>query len=96
MKNNNSQYDMNPGLLTFTEENILAQAEQADYTLGYYPLRFYVKDGLPSETPTDETGEFYLYPSGGTVRDTNFNIILYSTKFDTHKGYRPPHLRNKS
>ena len=33
---------------------------------------------------------FYLSPSGGTLRDTELNIVLYSAKFDIYKGLGRP------
>jgi hypothetical protein len=81
-------------LLLFRDEHILAQLETAPFTLGYYVLRFYVDQGKPVNRVTDRVGEFYLYPSGGTLRDASFNIVMYDSRFDTYRGFRPPHLRN--
>lgn len=77
-------------VLLFTEENILEQLKSASFKLGYYTLRFYSLHGRPVNTATDSVSEFYLYPSGGTLRDTNFNIVLYSSRFDTYRGFEPP------
>lgn len=76
-------------------ENILKQIETAPYELGYYVLKFYSKDGRPSNEPTDTIDEFYLYPSGGTLRDKNFNIVFYDSRFDIYRGFKPPHLKRK-
>ncbi|MCC6549926.1 MAG: hypothetical protein IT279_07650 [Ignavibacteriaceae bacterium] len=81
-------------LHTYSEENLLAQIENSHYELGFYRVRFYTKNGLPADQPTDTLDEFYLYPSGGTLRDKNFNIIFYSSKFDTYRGFIPPHLKS--
>jgi len=78
----------------FSEENLLRQIEQSEYCLGYYKVRFYTKGGMLSERKTDVLSDFYLYPSGGTLRDENFNIVFYSSRFDTYRGYYPPHKRN--
>jgi len=83
-------------LYLFSDENLLKQIETAPYELGFYRVKFYTKNGLPSENKSDEVSEFYLYPSGGTLRDKNFNIVFYSSKFDTYRGFIPPHQRNSS
>ena len=79
--------------LLFSEENLLAQIEAGQYELGFYRVKFYSQNGLPSAEETEVISEYYLYPSGGSLRDENFNIVFYSTKFDTYKGFTPPHLR---
>jgi hypothetical protein len=81
-------------LHTYSEENLLAQIENSHYELGFYRVKFYTKNGLPSDRQTTTIDEFYLYPSGGTLRDKNFNIIFYSSKFDTYRGFIPPHLKS--
>ena len=80
----------------FSEENLLKQVENGKYELGFYRIKFSTRDGIFSEINTDELSEFYLYPSGGTLRDKNFNIVFYSSKFDTYRGFVPPHQRNDS
>ena len=77
----------------FNDANLVAQIGTAPFTLGFYTLRFYTENGRPvnRETPTIE--EYYLYPSGGTLRDSSFNIIFYDSRFDTYRGFQPPHLR---
>ncbi len=75
-------------LYLFTPDNLLLQAQQATEHLGYRILRFYVDDvGLIAREPTETLAEFYYSPSGGTLRDSNMNIVLYSAKFDLYKGY---------
>lgn len=79
-------------LLVFRDENIHAQLATARYHLGAYELRFYADAvGRPSARVTDTVSTFYLYPSGGTLRDASFNIIFYDSRFDTTRGFRPPH-----
>lgn len=79
-------------LLLFRDEHILAQLPAAPFRLGAYELRFYTDDaGRPSARRTGTVGVFYLYPSGGTLRDSSFNIIFYDSRFDTYRGFRPPH-----
>ncbi len=80
----------------FTEENILRQLEMAPFTLGFYTLRFYTEGERPVNRVTDSIEEYYLYPSGGTLRDRKFNIILYDSRFDTYRGFKPPHLSRHS
>lgn len=79
-----------PDLLLFTEENLVRQLESAPFTLGFYTLRFYTENGKPVNRATGTVEEFHLYPSGGTLRDSSFNIVFYDSKFDTYRGFRPP------
>lgn len=76
----------------FKDENIVAQLQTAQFTLGYYTLKFYTENEKPVNRVTDTISEFYLYPSGGTLRDNNFNIVFYDSRFDTYRGFKPPHL----
>ena len=80
-------------LFLFTEEHLHAQLETAPYTLGFYTVRFYTHNGLLAKEATDTIAEFYLYPSGGTLRDTAFNIVFYDSQYDTYRGFIPPHTR---
>jgi hypothetical protein len=80
-------------LQLFRDENIFKQLESASFTLGYYTLRFYTENDKPVNKVTETIAEFYLYPSGGTLRDSNFNIIFYDSRFDTYRGFKPPHLK---
>ena len=84
---------MTQDLHLFNDDNILEQLQIAPYTLGYYTLRFYTDKGKPVNRVTDTVSEFYLYPSGGTLRDSSFNIVFYDSRFDTYRGFQPPHLR---
>lgn len=76
----------------FTDENVLDQLSTAPYRLGYYTLKFYAEGGRPVNHTTGTIEEFYLYPSGGTLRDHQFNIVFYDSRFDTYRGFKPPHL----
>ena len=82
-------------LLLFSEDNLLRQLETAPYTLGFYTVRFYSSRGRLARKPTDTVSEFYLYPSGGTLRDSSFNIVFYSSRFDTYRGFKPPQPTGK-
>ncbi len=79
----------------FSEANIHKQLQTAPFTQGFYTLRFYTKDGKPSDQPTGTLSDFYLYPSGGTLRDSTFNLVFYDSQFDTYRGFKPPHLNRK-
>ncbi len=75
----------------FSHENVLAQLETAEFRNGYYVLTFYADDlNRPSPRPTARTAIFYLYPSGGTVRDSAFQLLFYDSRYDTYRGFRPP------
>lgn len=77
-----------PDLYLYTPEHLLLQAEQAEERLGYRILRFYVDEqGMLAKGPTSQTASFYYSPSGGTLRDSELNIVLYSAKFDLYKGF---------
>ncbi|MBS1538236.1 MAG: hypothetical protein JST20_10865 [Bacteroidetes bacterium] len=79
---------MSDELYYFTPENLLAQAQITSLILGYHRVQFYVDEkGIPSKEKTSQIGEFYLSPSGGTLRDLKMNIVTYSAKYDKYKGY---------
>lgn len=80
----------------FSEDNLLTQIENSNYELGFYKVEFYTENEKLSSSMTNELSEFYLYPSGGTLRDKNFNIVFYSSKFDTYRGFIPPHLKKET
>jgi hypothetical protein len=75
----------------FSEENIIEQLKSAPYSLGFYTLQFYSEHGRPVHRVTETISNFYLYPSGGTLRDAGSNIVLYSSRFDTYRGFKHPH-----
>ena len=71
----------------FSEQHLLAQLETAPTRLGYKLLRFYVdSNGLLAKENTGTTDIFYLSPSGGTLRDKDLNIVLYSARYDMYRG----------
>lgn len=73
-------------IYVFSERNLLAQLEHAPTQLGYKIVRFYVDtNGIVAKEKTDATDIFYLSPSGGTLRDKNLNIVLYSARYDIYK-----------
>ena len=74
-------------LKVYTPENLLEQAATAPLEQGYHRLQFYVDDnGALSKVRTGILHNFFYSPSGGTLRDAELNIVLYSAKFDKFKG----------
>lgn len=86
---------MNIDVCIFTEANLHTQLASAPFTQGFYTVKFYTVAGKLSTKKTDTVSEFYLYPSGGTLRDSDFNLVFYDSQFDTYRGFQPPHLTNK-
>jgi len=80
-------------LKLYSHEHLMIQLETAEYKTGYYILQFYAKDGKPSKEQTDTVELFYLYPSGGTLRDSRFNLISYERRYDEWSGFDHPHKR---
>ncbi len=80
-------------LRVFSHDNLLAQLQSAEYRNGYYVLEFYAANGKPSKERTEKIERFYLYPSGGTLRDENFQLIFYDSRYDTYRGFKPPQGR---
>ncbi len=77
-----------PDVNVYSPENLLAQADVAEEVLGYRRVRFYVEaDGTLAKAATATMADFFLSPSGGTLRDSEMNIVLYSARFDKFKGY---------
>lgn len=75
----------------FNHDNILEQLKSAEFKNGYFVLEFYADSkNKPSSSPTDIVSKFYLYPSGGTLRDSNFQLIFYDSAYDTYRGFKPP------
>lgn len=77
-------------IFLFSHENMLEQLKSAPFSLGYYTVRFYTENARPVNRVTGTVEEFFLYPSGGTLRDRAFNIVLYDSRYDTYRGFRPP------
>jgi hypothetical protein len=74
----------------FTHENLLEQLSTAPFGLGAYTVMFYAENGKPVNRVTPVLSEFYLYPSGGTLRDSAFNLVFYDSRYDTYRGFTPP------
>jgi hypothetical protein len=80
-----------PDVYVYSLDNLQRQLETAPFELGYYTVHFYVDErGRLARTPTERVGTFYYSPSGGTLRDEQLNIVLYSARIDRYKGYGRP------
>jgi len=80
--------DPSQDLHVYSPESVHGQAADAKEHLGYKILSFYVDDkGHLAKGPTSQLATFYLSPSGGTLRDADLNIVVYSAKFDLYKGF---------
>ncbi len=77
-------------LRLFTHENLLEQIRTAEYRNGYFVLEFYSDRHKPSAKPTATIEKFFLYPSGGTLRDSNYQLVFYDSRYDTYRGFKPP------
>jgi hypothetical protein len=74
----------------FSHDNILEQIKTAEYRNGYFVLEFYTEQRKPSSKSTDTIEKFFLYPSGGTLRDSSFQLVFYDSRYDTYRGFKPP------
>ncbi len=80
--------DVKTNLNVYSPEHLLEQAATAQDHLGYKVLHFYVNaDGSLAREVTETMAVFYYLPSGGTLRDSRLNLVLYSARFDAHKGF---------
>ncbi|MFM2133456.1 MAG: hypothetical protein RL156_737 [Bacteroidota bacterium] len=71
----------------YSPDHLLEQAKHTPLVQGYHILEFCVDEhGQLAKHPTEKRSQFYYSPSGGTLRDTNMNIVLYSARFDKFKG----------
>ena len=69
---------------TYSVENVRAQVRKAPAGSSVYELRFYSENGRPSRVPTGIVERFFYYPSGGTIRDHDLNILFYEPKLDKY------------
>jgi hypothetical protein len=83
-------------LRLFSHENLLEQIKTSEYRNGYFVVEFYAEQHKPSEKPTRLIEKFYLYPSGGTLRDNTFQLVFYDSRYDTYRGFKPPVPTRKS
>ncbi len=72
----------------YSTENVLRQVERASPRLGFYEVCFYAVGPRPSREKTDRLETFYYYPSGGTLRDRNMNIVYYEPRLDRYRATR--------
>lgn len=79
-------------LRLFSHENLLEQLKSAEFKNGYFVLEFYAEQHKPSSKPTGSLETFYLYPSGGTLRDNSFQLVFYDSRYDTYRGFKPPRV----
>ncbi len=68
----------------YSIDNVLRQIEGNESQLGFYEVRFYVSGSRPSRVPTEQIDTFYYYPSGGTLRDLELNIVFYEPRLDRY------------
>jgi hypothetical protein len=80
-------------LRLFSHDNLLEQIKTAEYRNGYFVLEFFSDQHKPSSKPTDTIEQFFLYPSGGTLRDSSFQLVFYDSRYDTYRGFKPPGSR---
>jgi hypothetical protein len=78
-------------LRCFSDDHLFAQLSRAPVECGSYVLEFYA-DALnrPSPHPTERVAHFFLSPTGGTLRDEEFHIVFYDSRYDTYRGFKPP------
>ena len=79
-------------LRVFSHENLMEQLKTAEFRNGFYVVEFYSENDKPVSKPTSSVSKFYLYPSGGTLRDSNYQLLFYDSRYDTYRGFKPPHL----
>ena len=77
-----------PDIHKYSTENVLRQIAQLEPTLGCYELRFYVAGKRPSKVKTEAIDVFYYYPSGGTLRDREMNIVFYEPRLDVYRNFK--------
>jgi hypothetical protein len=85
---------MDRGLHLSADETLIAQRETVPFRLGFSALTFCTEDGHPVNRRTGAVSEFFLHPSGGTLRDASINTVFHDSRFDAYRGFRPPHVRN--
>jgi hypothetical protein len=69
---------------TYSIDHALEQILTAPITLGFYTLRFYSDGNRPVKHRTGLIEMFYYFPSGGTLRDKDMNIVFYEPRLDKY------------
>ena len=75
-------------IFCFSHEHLIAQIAGATKERGHYHVRFYAANGLLSRDATDTVSDFFYYPSAGTIRDSDMNIVYYSSLIDHYNKKR--------
>jgi hypothetical protein len=81
---------MDTDIHSFSHENLLRRLETAEYRNGSYVLNFYSENRRPVPYRAGTVEEFSLSPSGGRLRDKNFDLLFYDSRYDTYRGFQPP------
>jgi hypothetical protein len=68
----------------YSIDHAVQQILTAPLNLGFYTLRFYSDGKRPVKHPTDRIEMYYYYPSGGTLRDKDLNIVFYEPRLDKY------------
>ncbi len=71
----------------YSIESVQIQLPTAPFHLGSYELRFYADGNRPAKEPTETIETFFYFPSGGTLRDREMNIIFYEPRLDRYRKY---------
>jgi hypothetical protein len=76
-------------ILCYSVEHVRAQVRSAQdagaqESRGFFEVRFYTEGGRPSRERSGSIETFYYYPSGGTIRDREMNIVFYEPKLDKY------------
>lgn len=71
-------------LYCFSHEHLFAQITGMPMVRGHFAVKFYAQDGMLSREPTATVAEFFFYPSAGTIRDGEMNIVYYSSLIDKY------------
>ena len=59
-------------------------------TQGFYEVRLYANGKRPSKEKNGVIATFYYYPSGGTLRDADMNIVFYEPRLDQYRSFKAP------
>ena len=81
----------NQDLYLYSIENVIKQIADASPHLGYFEVRFYASNTRPSREVTDAIESFFYYPSGGTLRDKDLNIVFYEPRLDMYHFSKAQH-----